>query len=338
MTLGVAVVGLGFMGRTHVDAYRAAHAAGFANRLVAVADRSADLSGARPGVKGNLERADTAPLFDAERVFVTRDVDEVFRHPDVDLVSIATHTASHVELALTALAASKHVLLEKPVALFATDVERLLEAEAAASSWVMPAMCMRFWPGWSWLKEAVASGEHGAVRSLVLRRLAFPPNWSPGFYRDAAANGGALMDLHVHDADLVRWLFGEPERVRSTGTLDHLTTFYEFPDGPPHVVAEAGWDHAPGYAFRMAYTAIFERATVEFELGHDPTWTLSADGERRVLSLPPETGYDLEVRHALDCAARGVRPAPTLAEAAGLAHMLDAERRSLATPGAQRGR
>src|SRR4029453_5583634 len=88
-----------------------------------------------------------------------------------------------------------------------------------------------------------------------------PPAWSPAFYGDPARSGGALFDLHVHDADLVRWLFGAPGAVTSTGTLDHVTTLYRYADGPAHVVAEGGWDHAGGFPFSMGYTVVFERAT-----------------------------------------------------------------------------
>lgn len=330
MSIGVGVIGLGFMGRTHVDAYAAANEAGFANHLVAVADRNeAALSGERPGAKGNLEGGATGLLFDPAKVATSTDSDDVFKNPDVQLVSICTHTRTHVELAKRALAAGKHVVLEKPIALTSAEVAELIEAERSATGWVMPAMCMRFWPGWSWLKEAVDSGEHGKVRSAVFRRLAFPPNWSPEFYAKSSENGGALFDLHVHDADLVRWLFGEPTSVSATGSLDHLTASYSFADGPAHVIAEGGWDHTPGYEFRMSYTVIFDEATAEFELGHEPTWTLAQNGQRKTLTPAEGTGYDHELRHALQSLATSTHPHPRLQEALGLTRMLETEEKAV---------
>ena len=222
--LGVGVIGLGFMGRTHVRAYRTAAARGHANRLVGVADRDVQrFAGA--GDRGNLESGDAGgPLFDPETTGTHDTPDALLADPAVEAVSVCTPTESHVELALAALSAGKHVLVEKPVALASTEVERLAAAARESEGVCMPAMCMRFWPGWRWLRERIEDGSLGRVRSAVFRRLGSHPAWSPEFYGDQARTGGALFDLHVHDADLVHWLFGAPATVSSTGTADHLTT------------------------------------------------------------------------------------------------------------------
>jgi predicted dehydrogenase len=119
-------------------------------------------------------------------------------------VSICTPTDSHIELAMTALAAGRHVLVEKPVALRSAEVARLAQAAAPAGRVCMPAMCMRFWPGWEWLKERIEAGEFGRVRSATFQRVGAPPDWS-AFYGDYARSGGPLHDLHIHDADFIRF-------------------------------------------------------------------------------------------------------------------------------------
>ena len=338
--LGVGLVGLGFMGRTHLAAYRAAAAAGHPNRIVAACDR--DLGRlARAAVRGNLERGET-PL-DLEGVALHEEPEALLADPAVELVSLCTPTDTHVPLARAALSAGKHVLLEKPVALRARDVARLATAARRARRLCMPAMCMRFWPGWDWLKQTIAARTHGRVQSAVFRRLAAPPAWSRGFYGDPAKSGGALFDLHVHDADFVRHCFGAPAAVASTGSLDHVTTLYRYPRGPAHVVAEGGWDHAPGFPFFMGYTVVFERATAEYALGREPLLTLARDGRSTAVPLADGSGYDGEVRHVLarlGAGPRGTRPAPraTIDEAVGLVRMLEAERRSLASGRAVRTR
>ena len=186
---------------------------------------------------------------------------------------------------------------------------------------------MRFWPGWDWLKCTIEARTFGAVRSAVFRRLASPPSWSPDFYSNSQRTGGALVDLHIHDADFVRWCFGPPDRVTSAGSLDHITTLYHYTRGPCHVVAEGGWDHTPGFEFQMRYIVVFEQATAEFELARDPRLLLSRDGRTEPVDLPAGDGYVGEVSHLIDCINAGEGELRvTVREAADLGRMLDEER------------
>lgn len=328
-TLGVGVIGLGFMGRTHLRAWRDAARAGFANRIVAVADRDAERRAATAKSAGNLAQPDLGDLLDAG---VARHADPkaVLADPAVDVVSICTHTDTHVDLALAALAADKHVLVEKPVAIAAADVARLRDAARRASTLCMPAMCMRFWPAWDWMRDRIADGSLGACTSAVFRRLGTRPAWGGGFYADTAKSGGALVDLHIHDADFVLWCFGAPERVQAFGDRHHLTAVYAYSGAARHVVAEAGWDHAPGFPFRMRATLVFERATVDFDLACDPQLLVYRDGRAEPVALPATDGYDGEVRHlhaAITSGSRELRA--TLDDAVALARLLETEASAL---------
>ncbi|MBI5866556.1 MAG: Gfo/Idh/MocA family oxidoreductase [Planctomycetes bacterium] len=307
-SIGVGVVGLGFMGRTHVAAYESARKAGYACKLVAVADQDARRLDHTQPFRGNLGGAGAMEnLFDPAHVRAHTEMDGVLNDPAVQLVSICTPTDSHVELALRALDAGKHVLIEKPVAVRSADVAKLAAAAAGAKTLCMPAMCMRFWPGWSWLKQAIVEKTYGELRSAVFERLASPPGWASEFYRDAERSGGALVDLHIHDADFVRWCFGDPVSIASTGTRDHVTTLYRFASGPPHVVAEGGWDHTPGFPFKMRYVAAFEHATAEFDSGREPPLLLATNGELNPIPLESITGWDLEIRHMVLAISEGRR-------------------------------
>lgn len=338
---GVGIVGFGYMGRTHLASYAAAARAGFPNRVVALCDKElARLGGKafqlRDRVPGNLEKRGANPFAGLTGVTIHAEAAALFADEEIELVSLCTPTDTHVPLALAALAAGKHVLLEKPVALRAREAARLAAAARKARRLCMPAMCMRFWPGWSWLKERIEARTFGAVHSAVFRRLGSPPAWSRGFYGDPARSGGALFDLHVHDADFVRHCFGAPAELVSTGSLDHVTTLYRYPSGPEHVVAEGGWDHAAGFPFFMGYTVVFARATAEYALvsragGREPLLTLARDGESRPVALEPGTGYDGEIRHALAVLAGREEPRATIDEAVDLLRMLEAERKSLAS-------
>ena len=128
----------------------------------------------------------------------------------------------------------------------AEDIGRLADAAHAAHRICMPAMCMRFWPAWLWLAEQVEEEALGKVQSATFHRLGSIPAWSREFYSDESQSGGALVDLHIHDADFVRHCFGDPVSLISTGSVEHLTTCYRFAKGPKH-----GQSAGTGYAGRI---------------------------------------------------------------------------------------
>jgi predicted dehydrogenase len=332
----VAVIGLGFMGQTHVRAYQAAAAAGVECRLAAVCDRSGDRLTGKVQATGNLSTTgDAAVLFDPASVKTTTDPRAIFDDPAIDLVSICTHTDTHIDLAMAALKAGKHVLCEKPVALDSTDVRAIAEAAYRYNRLCMPAMCMRFWPGWTWLKDRVSDQSLGTLKSITFQRLGSPPTWSPEFYKNAERSGGALMDLHIHDADFVYYLLGRPEEVTSIGTRSHVTTMYRYDERsgkPTHVVAEGAQDFAPGFGFTMRYASAFADAAATFDLSRPQPLLLHRDGTSAAIELPSLSGYEAQVRHILDAIERGRNNDDLIApidDAVAVTKLLEAERESL---------
>jgi predicted dehydrogenase len=327
-TINVGIIGLGVMGRTHAGAFVSAAAAGWPCRLAAVADPKGDAAVADGG---NLS-VQGGPVRTRDLRVYTRS-EELLADPGIDAVSICTPTDTHVDLAIRALSSGKHVLVEKPVALLAADVRRLAEAARTHARVCMPAMCMRFWPGWTWLREAVKDGRYGAVRSATFQRLGAPPTWGRGFYDDYARSGGPATDLHIHDADFVRWCFGDPDQVISTGTLAHITTIYRYRRGPAHVVAEGGQDLAPGFGFRMRYMVAFESATADFDLDRATPLRLCRDGRQESVELPATSGYEAQARHFIDLVAgRPVDPVCTIDDAVRTASLLERERACVTAP------
>lgn len=329
--LGVAVIGLGVMGRTHLKAYHAAASAGLPCRLVAVcSDDPRHLTGA-PSNAGNLSAmAGAEQLFDPATVATTTDPAAIAATPSVHVVSICTPTDSHAALAIQMLRAGKHVLVEKPVAVTSADVRRVVDAARDSGRTCMPAMCMRFWPGWDWLKDRVTDRAFGRVLSATFTRVGSRPDWSRGFYHDPARTGGAMFDLHVHDADIILWLFGPPRAVRSMGSIDHITTLYEYNDtGPRHITAEGAWLSASGFPFRMRYTVEFELAVADWDLSRPQQLLLIRDGKAEHVPLPAESAYDREVAHFVHAVSTSAPTRATLAEAAQVTALLEAERRSL---------
>jgi predicted dehydrogenase len=194
----------------------------------------------------------------------------------------------------------------------------------------MPAHCIRFWPAYAFLKACIDDKRYGSVKRASFTRLASPPAWNADFYKNSARSGGALVDLHIHDTDFVRHCFGDPKSVHSSGNLHHITTLYHYPDGPDHVVAEGGWDHTPGFPFRMAFTVIFDKATIDYDLSRENPLLICSDGNAIPHDVGQLTGYDEEVRHMLLCIATGASTTDvTIEDAHGTACLLDAERESL---------
>jgi predicted dehydrogenase len=331
--IGVGVIGLGFIGQTHARAYKSAADDGLPCRLVAICDsdeRKLEGEAATGNIAMSREREPNALHAEARRY---RDPVELIVDADVDLVSICTYTDTHVDLAIAALRAGKHVLVEKPVAVRSSDVRRLADIASGSTSLCMPAMCMRFWPGWDWLHDRIQGGDFGAGRAASFQRLGSAPAWGSNFYSDATRSGGAMVDLHIHDADFVYWCFGRPRSVEVTGTADHFTTVYRFDGGPEYVAAEGGWSLSPGPGspFRMRFMIVFDRAVVDYELGRHPPLLLRRDGRVESIEIAASTGYDGEVRHMVQCIASGRRDLrATLHDAVAVSKLLELESESLA--------
>jgi predicted dehydrogenase len=338
----VGVIGLGFMGATHIAAFQSANAEGFPCELTAVCDpKTHRRRGELGDVAGNLKTGADASkrAFDPEKVAGYERAADLIADPNVDLVSICTRTDTHVDLCIAALEHGKHVLVEKPVALSAEQIERVIEAERKSGRICMPAMCLRFWPGWDFLRKCVADGSLGKCHSASFQRLAATPGWSD-FFADPLRSGGALMDLHIHDADFIYWLFGKPRSVTSAGRLgsggavDHVTTLYHFHDdrAPRHVVAEGGWDHAATFAYRMRFVVVFEEGTLDFDLTRDPPLLICRNDRAEPFPMPATNGYDGEIRAILTAITNGDRAdIPSLADAAAVTRILSAEAESVRT-------
>lgn len=327
--VNVGVVGLGMMGQTHLDAYGRVAGA----RVVAVADKDESRLSGKGDAQASFEGQALGghDLSDAARY---TDGMELIHDPNVDMVDLCLVTPLHVPFALAALKAGKHVLVEKPLARTSEDAIKILEAEKESSGLAMCAHCMRFWPGWDWLKRAVDDECYGKVRSAGFTRIGEQPD-TP-FYRDGMLSGGAALDLHIHDTDFVQHLFGMPREVTSvgysqiSGCVDHITTFYHY-DHIPHVVAEGAWIPIKGVEFTMRFSVVFERAVATFDLAREKPLVLIEEGkEPMAIELDPGMGYEYEITYFLACIRDGQSPQrSSIRDAARSLRILEAEVQSV---------
>ncbi len=312
--VNVAVVGLGFMGVTHIRAYQQNPAA----KIIAVCGlRRLPVNGILKGITGNISSSGDLDL--GRDIKVYRALEEVLADPNVELVDLCVPTPLHPEHAIKALKAGKHVLCEKPLALRSAGARDIVAAAKSARGFFMPAMCMRFWPGWAWLKKVVEEKTHGRVQAARFRRMSETPAWSKGTYAQGNTSGGALFDLHIHDTDFVQFLFGRQSSVFSSGvtrganSVDHVMTQYHY-DGGPSVYAEGSWLLAKG--FSMSYTLLCERATIDFDLarGADALQITEEGKEAKTIQAGEGDGYMAEIAYMLNCLQTNTAPAVVTAE------------------------
>jgi len=326
--INIAVVGAGFMGATHLRVYQQLPRV----RIAAICDVSRRIvDGVLRGVAGNIQQVGDLRL--GPEVKVLSELAPLLADDSIDAIDVCTPTALHPEQVIASLKAGKHVLCEKPLAQTSADARRILKVAAKSRSLLMPAMCMRFWPGWTWLKEVCQKRTYGKILAAHFRRLSGRPTWGAA----GSHPGGALLDMHIHDTDFVCFLFGRPRKVFSTGlrnasgVVDHVVTQYLFDDGPA-VSAEGSWLHAGG--FNMSYLIHCERATLDFDLQRGPdALRVSEPGRKtRAVKLRGQDGYHGEIRHFVDCIIRhkasDISPA---ADALATLEVCEAEQKSVSS-------
>ncbi|MFF0732870.1 Gfo/Idh/MocA family protein [Streptomyces chartreusis] len=222
-TLGVAVVGFGWMGRVHTQAYaRVPHhypQLSLRPRLLTVAEE----------VPGRAEEAAAQFGFAS----TTRDWRDVAADPGVRAVSITAPNFLHREIGVAMAGAGKHIWIEKPVGLTAEDARAVADAAAKAGVHSAVGFNYRNAPAVETARELIASGEIGTVTHVRVRLFsdyaAHPQGALTWRYERERGGSGVLGDLASHGADLARFLLGDiasltadtaifvPERARPTG-------------------------------------------------------------------------------------------------------------------------
>ena len=253
----IAIVGFGFMGRMHYGNWKKIPGA----KVVAICD--ANLAQLTRVTAGNLGGAATDTDFTGIAIY--EDFARMLSAGGFDAVDVTLPTPLHPEMTIAALKAGYHVLCEKPMALSVKDCDRMLAAARRAGRTLLVAHCLRFWPEYVALKRIVDSGKYGSVVSARFSRStpAPDPKGPHGWFLDERQSGGCLLDMHIHDADMIRFLFGEPKGLhaashrREDGVLDHVEVFYSYPGKV--VTGSVSWAVANTLGFEAAFRVIFRR-------------------------------------------------------------------------------
>lgn len=219
------------------------------------------------------------------------DLEEMLAKETVDFVDICVPSYLHKELAVKMLNKGYNVLCEKPMALNSKDCEEMLEVEKKSGKHFMIAQCLRFFPEYEYLKTVIDDGRYGKVISGFFQRLSPPPTWGwENWFMDGQKSGGCVTDLHIHDIDMIRYLFGEPDAVscRATSTLSCYDTVQTalYYGGLP-ILAIADWTLV-NIHFSASYRVGFEKATLIYENGKVTVYPKDSSEPY----APPISGYN----------------------------------------------
>ena len=215
-SLRIGVIGLGWFGEIHCDAISAAPGLALAGLCTRTESRLTAL-----GEKYGVDVLETD-----YRALLARD--------DLDAVSIVTMWDQHTGPTLAALAAGKHVFLEKPMASTVADCARIVAAADAAPGFLMVGHICRFNPRYAAAKREIEAGKIGRIVALSSRRN-IPAAWTPAILDKI----GPIIGDAIHDTDLMLWFTGakvvsayaQTVDVRGLRYPDIGQTMYRFDSG-----------------------------------------------------------------------------------------------------------
>jgi predicted dehydrogenase len=179
--------------------------------------------------------------------------------------------------------------------------------------------------------------------AATFQRLSLTPTWSwNNCFLDGKRSGGAMLDLHIHDADYIQYVFGMPKAVFSQGVLgpskdyDHCVTQYLY-DNESVITAEGGWIMAPSFGFEMSYKIMLEEATLIYSSAQQLT-----DGKPSSMRIHPKDGeiiyqaetegdgYFFEIKHFVEnISGKKIQSVITPEQSRDSVNIIEAEKESI---------
>ena len=292
----VGLVGAGFMGSVHLNAYvgiPGVEVVGVADARLEAAVAGAKMVGARPYAS----------------------YEELVAAEDFEVVDICLPTAFHRDLAIRAAGEGRHVILEKPIARTIEDAQEILEAFSGDGPRLFVGHVVRFFPEYVGIKEKIDAGDLGSVGVVrTSRRSPFLLGWND-WYADWRSSGGVLLDLMIHDFDFLRWVLGEVERVYARGVLgreynrlDYALATLRFESGAiAHVEGHWGYPGPFNYSIEVAGSSALLTVDSTEPAQLELIGEAAAPGEVPDLASG-ESPYAKELEHFIHCIESGEEP------------------------------
>jgi predicted dehydrogenase len=227
MALKIAIVGTGSIASVHARAIQSRRVGEVANtKLAAVVSRSS--------ASGEI----FASKFGIPRHYES--VAALLSETSIDALVVCTPNYLHAPQTVAALQDGVHVMVEKPMAMNATEAQQMLETSQKSGALLMVAHCWRFDPEVLWLREQVAAGRLGCV--IRTKGYGVHVNWGPAgwFTQKQFAGGGAMADIGIHALDTARFLLGDPQPL---SVYARISTCYKDFDVDDTGVILVNWDN-----------------------------------------------------------------------------------------------
>ncbi|QHT59412.1 Gfo/Idh/MocA family oxidoreductase [Paenibacillus lycopersici] len=303
------IIGCGTIADFHIEAIRGLNGA----RLAAVSSRNG------PKAQAVAEREGCA---------WTTDYKALLQRDDVDIVCVTTSSGSHYRIGCEALAAGKHVVIEKPVAMRAAEAAELCRLAADRGLTLSVVSQRRFEPIHREVKRIL---EEGRLGKLLLAEAEVPFFRTQDYYDSApwrgtiAEDGGALMNQGIHAIDLLLWFAGEARALCGrTATQTHAMeaedlglAIVQFKNGALGTIM-ASTSIAPG--FPAAIRLYGSEGTIKLEGSGIAHWTVPGYGTPPAFESSPAYGgvsdprsishlyHQLQLQNVLEAVASGSKP------------------------------
>ena len=282
--LKVGVIGAGAMGKNHIRIYSEMPDV----ELVGISDIDREL------VEGLAQQYNTKAFTDYMELLAE----------GLDAVSIVVPTKMHRQVAIDAIEAGAHVLVEKPIADTVENAKAIIEAADNNGRLLMIGHIERFNPAVIKLKEIIEEGLLGKIVSISTTRV--------GPYNPRIRDVGVILDIGVHDIDIISFLYGRPvNQVYAVAGADihsfedhatiHMRLDHEFSG-----LVEVNW-LTPHKVRKLTAVGIGGVAYLDYI---DQTVELHDSGWVRKAKIEPKEPLKNELEYFIDCINNGKKPEP----------------------------
>ncbi|MBE7050732.1 MAG: Gfo/Idh/MocA family oxidoreductase [Ruminococcaceae bacterium] len=231
------------------------------------------------------------------------DYKEMLEKEELDFVFIALPSHLHAEVSVYCLKKGLDVFSEKPMAIVPKDCRMMADCAKECRKKLMIGQALRFSDEYIFLKDAIDNGTYGKPVKAEFSRKSPLPLWSSeNWLLKDDKSGGCIIDMHVHDVDIMVWLFGKPLDVHTVSShkmaeFESVYAIYSYPD--ISVSINTDWGIHSSYKFKATYGVTFEDAYVEC-IGNEIT-VYKNDGTEKFSVSKDNPMYKREIEEFVDC-------------------------------------